>query len=102
MTEVLEHLNFHPGPLFGEIYARLQPGGLFVGATPAPEMWQEELPVRKLEDMPSWSADAEVVDAHIHFYSEQELKALLSSARFAVVRLFLLGRGYRRFWEAQK
>jgi len=64
MTEVLEHLNFHPGPLFGEIYGRLAPQGRFVGTTPAPERWDEGVPVRAMQDLPCWSAGEEPVDAH--------------------------------------
>jgi 2-polyprenyl-3-methyl-5-hydroxy-6-metoxy-1,4-benzoquinol methylase len=102
MTEVLEHLNFHPGALFDEVHSRLRPGGLFVGATPAPETWQEDLPVKRVEDMPSWSAGVELVDAHIHFYSEEELVSLLLDAGFAIASMVLLGGGHRRFWEARR
>ena len=102
MTEVLEHLNFHPGPLLAEIRARLEAGGLFVGTTPTPERWDEVVPVSALEELPAWSAGEELVDAHIHFYSEAEIETLMASAELALVRLAVIAGGLPRLWEAQR
>lgn len=100
LLEVLEHLNCHPLPLLQRIRAALGPGGMLIGSTPDPSVWQEDLPPLELADLPQWHASAALVDRHVRLYTPEELEGLLRTAWFSVVLVEQTG-APRYHWRAQ-
>jgi SAM-dependent methyltransferase len=99
LLEVLEHLNCQPLGLFRRIRDALVPGGLFVGSTPDPEVWVEDLAPVALADLPQWHSSAALVDRHIRLYSPDEVTGLLKAAGFRGITQRRNG-GPRYHWEA--
>ena len=77
----------------------LVPGGLFVGSTPDPEVWVEDLAPVALADLPQWHSSAALVDRHIRLYSPDEVTGLLKAAGFRGITQRRNG-GPRYHWEA--
>jgi len=89
MTEVIEHLNFHPRFTLEKIYAALKPGGSFFLSTPDAEHgWGRMLDYyRSLDEMPPPDADKPWIDGHIWQYTEREIREVLENAGFTIERL---------------
>jgi len=100
LLEVLEHLNCHPLPMLQRIRTALGPGGMLIGSTPDPAVWQEGLPPVALADLPQWHASAALVDRHVRLYTPEELEGLLRTAGFSVVLVEQTG-APRYHWRAQ-
>jgi SAM-dependent methyltransferase len=83
LLEVLEHLNCHPADLLQRVRSALAPGGMLIGSTPDPLVWQEDLAPVALDDLPPWQSSATLVDRHIRLYGPGELEVLLLEAGFS-------------------
>lgn len=99
LLEVLEHINCHPLPLLQRIRAALGPGGMLIGSTPDPAVWQEDLAPVPLVDMPQWHSSAALVDRHVRLYEPGELETLLREAGFSGVIIERSG-APRYHWRA--
>lgn len=83
MTEVLEHLNFHPLTTLRKIAASLRPGGLFFLSTPNRYSSWGTLTkhYKELGDMKHFDESLDGMewkDEHIWHYSESELKCMFN------------------------
>ena len=89
MTEVIEHLNFHPRYTLKKIYAALKPGGAFFLSTPdADKGWGRVFTYYKsLDEMPPPNPAAAWIDGHIWQYTEAELRQVLQEAGFIIKRM---------------
>jgi SAM-dependent methyltransferase len=89
MTEVIEHLNFHPVPTLRAIHAKLARGGSFFLSTPdADAGWGRKYDYyRSLSEIPPVRRDAEWIDDHLWHYDEAEIRAVLEEAGFELKRL---------------
>lgn len=85
LLEVLEHLNCHPLPMLQRIRTALGPGGMLIGSTPDPRVWQEDLPPVELADLPQWRSSEALADKHVRLYEPGELEGLLQEAGFSGV-----------------
>lgn len=99
MTEVLEHLNFHPLPLLRAIRERLAEGGVFIGSTPLPGAWPEPALYATGAVLPAWDPDAKWLDRHVVLYEPETVRALLQAAGFG--RVLICGHGARYSWQAE-
>lgn len=88
MTEVLEHLNFHPLPTLKKVAAAMANKGLLFLSTPDARSWPPAK--RTLAEMPY--ADARAADyewedrGHVCQYTADQLHTLLNDAGFVVER----------------
>ena len=89
MTEVIEHLNFHPQYTLEKIFAALRPGGSFFVSTPdADAGWGRVYEYyERIEDMGAPDPTAEWIDGHIWQYTESEVRRVLEAAGFVIKRL---------------
>jgi SAM-dependent methyltransferase len=87
MTEVLEHLNFHPLPTLKKIHSVLAPGGRFYLTTPDAEEWGMDGNLySSVDDIPAVDPGARIRDQHIYLYSKAELQELARAAGFKILR----------------
>ncbi len=89
MTEVIEHLNFHPKTTLSKIFAVLKPGGSFFVSTPdADKGWGRVYDYYdSIDSMPLPDPDAQWIDGHIWQYTELEIRAVLEDAGFVIKRM---------------
>ncbi len=89
MTEVLEHLNFHPVPTLKKICKILKDDGVFFISTPdADEGWGRTTKYyTSVDNIPAVNQDAKWIDDHIWQYNRQELESVLHKAGFEVYRM---------------
>ena len=89
MTEVIEHLNFHPKFTLEKIFNALNPGGSFFISTPdADKGWGRVFEYyESIESMPAPIVDQEWIDGHIWQYTEDEIRDVLHAAGFTIKRL---------------
>ena len=88
MTEVLEHLNFHPLPTMKKIRTLLNPGGRVYLSTPDAVQWGSAKYYANVEDMPypqEQDSCALQID-HVHHFDKAELFELARSAGFNIER----------------
>jgi SAM-dependent methyltransferase len=90
MTEVLEHLNFHPLRTLKAVHASLRPRGVLFLSTPDQDSWGKlENPYKELGDLPKYDetkVDVPWRDMHIWHYSETELKCLFNFIGLRVIQ----------------
>lgn len=91
MTEVLEHLNFHPVPTLQKIFKSLKDGGAFFLSTPdADGGWgRTEKYYSSVDEIPPVNQEAEWIDDHIWQYNRIELESVLYKAGFKTYRIEL-------------
>jgi len=89
MTEVIEHLNFHPRGTLRKINEAMAAGGSFFLSTPdaASGYGRNYRHYKRLDDIPDLDRSARWIDDHIWHYDEAELRGVLARAGFAVRRL---------------
>jgi len=89
MTEVLEHLNFHPVPTLRKIWNVLADGGSFFLSTPDSDTeWGRNYTYyEKLSDIPPFDPSADWIDAHVWHYNRAELIQVLNEAGFEIKRI---------------
>ena len=89
MTEVIEHLNFHPKSTLDKIFAALNPGGSFFISTPdADRGWGRVYEYyQTVDEMPAPDPEAEWIDGHIWQYTKGELLDVLETAGFEIKRI---------------
>jgi len=87
MTEVLEHLNFHPLPTLKKIAQALSTEGRFYLSTPDAQSWgRQENKYLGVDQIPPVSPDMPIEDRHIYLYDRDELSALVEAAGFQIER----------------
>ncbi len=85
MTEVLEHLNFHPLPTLKAIHTLLAEGGRLYLSTPDASRWGTVTKYYpSLDQIPEPIKGSRFVDSHIWQYNKEELFGVLDSAGFRV------------------
>lgn len=89
MTEVIEHLNFHPKTTLDKVFAVLKPGGSFFVSTPdADNGWGRVYEYYdSIDSMPPPDPGAQWIDGHIWQYTEAEIRAVLEDAGFEIKRM---------------
>jgi len=90
MTEVLEHLNFHPLQTLTKIAASLRHGGIMYLSTPNRDSWGAITHrYKEIGAMPSYDeakhANAPWHDEHIWHYSDYELRSMFNFIGLNVV-----------------
>ncbi|MEM9248667.1 MAG: class I SAM-dependent methyltransferase [Pseudomonadota bacterium] len=102
MTEVLEHLNFNPLPLFKEINRVLRPGGLFYVSLPNGAQIRNRVQAAlgrpiglDIQDFfKQLDAQHELIaNGHWREYTMQEVHALVTPLGFAPKRAYYFGLG---------
>lgn len=88
MTEVIEHLNFHPRHTLAKIYSALKPGGSFFLSTPDAENgWGRVVDYYgSIDEMPAPDPDKPWIDGHIWQYNATEIRTVLEAAGFEIRR----------------
>jgi 2-polyprenyl-3-methyl-5-hydroxy-6-metoxy-1,4-benzoquinol methylase len=99
LTEVLEHLNYHPVPTLGKIRRLLAPQGrLFLSTPDAAEWGRVTSHYERLCDIPDPSVPRPVVDAHVWQYNMDELLSVVHESGWTVERFaYSPGQGGRHF-----
>ena len=88
ITEVLEHLNFHPRETLKKIRSLLCPDGRLILTTPDSSEWGVVTKYySSLSEMPDPIPGRDWEDAHIWQYSESELRSVLEEAGFRIAEL---------------
>jgi SAM-dependent methyltransferase len=86
MTEVLEHLNFHPVRTMQKIRTLLSSNGRLYLSTPDAAQWGHTKYNANLEDMPHPNGLDPYTDDHVHHFDKSELFELAQSVGFKVER----------------
>jgi len=101
MTEVLEHLNFQARPTLEKLAAAMSPGGRFYLSCPDAAAWgPNHRYYERYEDLPMPSHDRRgaIIDDHVWHFTQDELRSVVESAGFEIVRLaHARGDGSRHF-----
>ncbi|MGO4540129.1 class I SAM-dependent methyltransferase [Paenibacillus sp. 2TAB19] len=83
-TEVLEHMNYNPIPVFEKFRARLREGGSLLLSTPWKRHFAPNHPSPDLFQLPYYEPGNSFIDAEIKYYSIDELYALAETTFFDV------------------
>lgn len=84
LTEVLEHLDFHPSVALSAVRGMLAPGGVAYLSTPDAGQWGRVTKYyRSVDEMPR-AAGRPRADDHIYQYTSAELRQLIGEAGLAV------------------
>jgi SAM-dependent methyltransferase len=87
MTEVLEHLNFHPLPTLKKIHSILAPGGRFYLTTPDAGEWgRADNLYSSVDAIPAPDVEIPIRDQHVYVYTRSELAVLVEAAGFKILR----------------
>ena len=54
------------------------------------------------EELPEWSPEAQLVDAHVCAYSRDDIGRLLGEAGMRMTEFLVLPKGYQHYWEATR
>jgi 2-polyprenyl-3-methyl-5-hydroxy-6-metoxy-1,4-benzoquinol methylase len=85
-TEILEHLNFNPVDTFKKLHDLLTRTGVIFLSTPNALIAGTLGKYPTWQDMPTYSKDATVIDAHIHHYTLAEISEICRLAGFKIDR----------------
>ncbi len=83
-TEILEHLNFNPVDTFKKLNDLLIPTGVIFLSTPNALIAGTLGKYQTWKDMPTYSKEAAVIDAHIHHYTLSEISEICRLAGFKI------------------
>ncbi|MGG4350857.1 class I SAM-dependent methyltransferase [Paenibacillus lautus] len=100
-TEVLEHMNYNPIPVFRKIHERLMPGGSLLISTPWKRYFAPAHSDPDLFHMPYYQTGDGFIDAEKKYYSIDELYVLSEATDFHVKSLELCN-GYLLAWFLKK
>ncbi|MFC7441691.1 class I SAM-dependent methyltransferase [Laceyella putida] len=80
-TEVLEHMNYHPGPVFRKFFDALKPGGVLFLTTPWARAYASSVNP-DLSQMPHYQPGMQFTDDEHKYYSLDEIMWLAKDAGF--------------------
>jgi 2-polyprenyl-3-methyl-5-hydroxy-6-metoxy-1,4-benzoquinol methylase len=83
-TEILEHLNFNPVDTLKRLYDLLTPSGVIFLSTPNALIAGTLGKYATWQNMPTYSKDTFVIDAHIHHYTLAEISEICRLAGFKI------------------
>ncbi|MFS0722836.1 methyltransferase domain-containing protein [Paenibacillus sp. 1P07SE] len=96
-TEVLEHMNYNPIPVFHKLHARLRSGGSLLVSTPWKQHFAPSHEYADLLAMPCYQPGDGFIDAEIKYYTADELLRLAEHTGFRVQSLELFN-GHLLAW----
>lgn len=83
-TEVLEHMNYNPIPVFTKMYERLTSNGSLLISTPWKRHFMPQQRYPDLLDVPYYRTGDGFIDAEMKYYTIDELYILADAAQFNV------------------
>ncbi len=86
-TEILEHMNYNPIPVFEKFHSRLSPGGSVLLSTPWKRYFAPGQTYPDLADMPRCKPGDAFIDAEMKYYTIDELVVLAEASGFYVESL---------------
>ena len=96
-TEILEHMNYNPIPVFKKFHARLHEGGSVLVSTPWKRHFAPHTAYSDLAELPYFQPGNGFIDAEFKYYTADELLALAELTGFKTQSLELFN-GHLLAW----